>query len=134
MYEDDEFYKNKLLIRRVLVILSKRPNIRNIMFSMFSYKMIDVLLPLLCTWQAKWAERPAKVKKRRQRWSTLQISPHRDSNSCGSDLWSNALPTRSMFSHKQNLRIFHNIGKCNVNNNFSTRIIERTTMTYLRRY
>ena len=67
MYEDDEFYKQKLLIRKVLVILSKRPNIRKMMFSMFSYKMIAVLLPLLCTWQAKWAERPAKVKKRRQR-------------------------------------------------------------------
>ena len=25
--------------------------------------MIDVLRPLLCTWQAKWAERPPKVMR-----------------------------------------------------------------------
>jgi len=29
-----------------------------------------------------------------QWWITLQICPHRDLNSGGSDLWSNALPTR----------------------------------------
>ena len=29
-----------------------------------------------------------------QRWNTLQICPRRESNSGGSDLWSNALPTR----------------------------------------
>jgi hypothetical protein len=29
--------------------------------------MIDVLRPLLCIWQAKWAERPPKVMKRSQR-------------------------------------------------------------------
>ena len=56
--------------------------------------MIDVLRPLLCIWQVKWAERPPKVMKRSQRWNTLSICLHRDSNSGGSDLWSNALPTR----------------------------------------
>ena len=32
--------------------------------------------------------------KRSQRWNNLQICPHRDSNSGGSDLRSNTLPTR----------------------------------------
>ena len=32
--------------------------------------------------------------KRSQRWNTLQICQYRDSNSGGSDLWSNTLPTR----------------------------------------
>ena len=44
---------------------------------------------------AKWAERPPKVMNRDQCWNTLQIFPHRDSNWSDSDLWSNALPTRS---------------------------------------
>jgi len=43
--------------------------------------MIDVLHPLLCTWEAKWAKRPPKVMKRGQRWNTLQICPRWDSNS-----------------------------------------------------
>ena len=30
--------------------------------------------------------------KRSQRWNTLQICPRRDSNTGGSDLWSNTLP------------------------------------------
>ena len=42
----------------------------------------------------KWAERLPKVMKWRQGWNTLQICPSRDSNWGGSDLWSNALPTR----------------------------------------
>ena len=54
--------------------------------------MIDVLRPRLCTWQAKWAERPPKVMRRSRRWNTLQIHPRRDSNSGGSELWSSALP------------------------------------------
>ena len=32
--------------------------------------------------------------KRSQKWNTLQICPRRDSNPCGNDLLSNALPTR----------------------------------------
>jgi len=54
--------------------------------------MIDVLRPLLCTWYAKWAEQSPKVMKRSQRWNILQICPRRNSNTVGSDLWSNTLP------------------------------------------
>ena len=54
--------------------------------------MIDVLRPVLCTWLAKWAERPLEVMKRSQRWNNLQICPRRDSNTGGSDQWSNTLP------------------------------------------
>ena len=54
--------------------------------------VIGVLWPLLCTWQAKWAERPPKVMKRSQRRNNLQICPRRYSNSCGSAMQSNALP------------------------------------------
>jgi len=43
---------------------------------------------------AQWAERPPTVMKRSQRWNSLQLFPRWDSNSGGSDLWSNALPTR----------------------------------------
>jgi hypothetical protein len=67
IYEDDEFHKQKLLIGRVLVILTKRQNIRKIMFSMFSQNMIDALRPLSCTWWAKCCERRPKVMKRSQR-------------------------------------------------------------------
>ena len=56
--------------------------------------MIDVLRPRLCTWWAKWAERPPKVMKRSQRWNTLQICQCRDSNTGGNDLWPNTLPVR----------------------------------------
>ena len=35
---------------------------------------------------------PSKVMKRNQRWNNLQIWPRRDSNTGGSDLWSNAVP------------------------------------------
>ena len=52
--------------------------------------MIDVYGHL---WEAKWAELSPKAMKRSQRWNTLQLCSHRDSNSAGS-LWSNALPTR----------------------------------------
>ena len=48
----------------------------------------------LCTRWAKWAERPPKVTKRSERWNNLQICPRRDSNSGGSDLWSNAPTVR----------------------------------------
>ena len=41
------------------------------------------------------AKRPPKVMKQNQRWNTLLICQHRDSNSGGSNLWSNALPTRA---------------------------------------
>ena len=41
---------------------------------------IDVLRPLLCTWEAKWAERPQKLMRRSQRWNNLQICPRRYSN------------------------------------------------------
>jgi len=56
--------------------------------------MIGVLRQLLFAWEAKWAERSSKVMKRSQRWNTLQICPCRDSNSRGSELWSNTLPVR----------------------------------------
>ena len=56
--------------------------------------VIDVLQPLLCPWYAKCAKRLPKVMKRSQIWNTLQVYPRRDSNSNGSDLWSNAPPTR----------------------------------------
>ena len=36
-------------------------------FSPTVMMMIGVLLPLLCPWKAKWAERPLKVTKRSQR-------------------------------------------------------------------
>jgi len=49
--------------------------------------MIDVLRTLLCTRSAKWAEQSPKV-------NTLQICPHQDLNSGGSDLWSNTLLVR----------------------------------------
>ena len=39
-------------------------------------------------------ERPPNVMKLSQRWNTLQICPRQDSNSGGSELWSNALPVR----------------------------------------
>ena len=42
-----------------------------------------------------FTEQPAKVMKRSQRWNTLQICPHRGSNSGGSDMWSKNLPVRS---------------------------------------
>ena len=54
--------------------------------------MNGVLRPLLCTHWAKRAERHPKVVKRIQRWNNLQIFPRRDSNTGGSDLWSNTLP------------------------------------------
>ena len=46
--------------------------------------------------RAKRAERPPKVMKRSQRWNTLQICPPRDSNSVGTDQWSNTLPVRPL--------------------------------------
>ena len=53
--------------------------------------MIDVLRPLLCTWQIKKAERFAKVMNRSQ--SKLpQICLRQDSNTGDSGLWSNTLP------------------------------------------
>ena len=54
--------------------------------------MIDVLRPLLRTWQAKWAERPPKVMRRSQRQNNLQICSRRDSNTGGSDLWTMEAP------------------------------------------
>ena len=54
--------------------------------------MIDVLRPRLCTRYAKWAERPPKLMRRSERRNNLQICPRRDSNTGGSDLWSNTLP------------------------------------------
>ena len=53
--------------------------------------VVDVLRPVMCIWWAKWAERPPKVMKRSQLLNTLQICPRRDSNSGGSNMWSNAL-------------------------------------------
>ena len=53
---------------------------------------IDVLRPLLCTRQAKWAEQPPNVMRRSQRRNNLQLCPPRDSNTGGSDLQSNTLP------------------------------------------
>ena len=35
---------------------------------------------------------PQKVMKQNQRWNNLQIYPRQDSNTGGSDLWSNMLP------------------------------------------
>ena len=58
--------------------------------------IIDVLWPILCTWQAKWAEQPSKVMKQSQRWNTIQVCPPWDSNSDGSDLCSNALPAKEV--------------------------------------
>ena len=55
-------------------------------------KMIDVLRPLLYTWQAKQAERPPKVMNGIQRRNNFKICQHRDSNTGGSDLWYNTLP------------------------------------------
>jgi len=55
------------------------------------WMVIDVLQLLLCTWQAKWADRPPKVMKRSQRWNNHQICPHRDSKTGGRDLWYNVL-------------------------------------------
>ena len=54
--------------------------------------MIDVLRPLLCTRQAKWAEQPPKVMRRSERRNNLQICLRQDLNTGGSDLWSNTLP------------------------------------------
>jgi len=55
--------------------------------------LIDVLRrPLLCTWLAKWAERPPKVMKRSKRRNNHQLCPQQDSNTGGSDLCSNTLP------------------------------------------
>jgi len=68
-------------------------NYENTMMMMMMM-MIDVLRPLLCTWWAKWAEWPPKVMKRSQRWNTLQIGPHRDSNASVSDMWSKAQPVK----------------------------------------
>ena len=48
--------------------------------------MIDVLRPIVCTWQAKWAERPPKIMRQCQRRNDLQMCPRRDSNTGGSDL------------------------------------------------
>ena len=53
---------------------------------------IDVLWPRLGTRQAKWAERPPKVMQRSKRLNKLQICPRRDSNTGGSDMWSNTPP------------------------------------------
>ena len=54
--------------------------------------MIDVLRPLLCTRQDKWAGRLPKVMRRSERRNNLQICPRRYSNTGGSDLWSSTLP------------------------------------------
>ena len=85
--------------------------------------MIDVLRPLLCRWQAKWADRPLKVMKRCQRWNTLQICPRQDSNWGGSDLWSKALPTRpwrwpSSLKKKHGLTGSHNFTCCHFSCSF----------------
>ena len=60
----------------------------------------NVLQPLLCTWWAKWAEWPPKVMKRSERWNAHRICQSWDSNSDGSDLWSDALPVRPRRSPK----------------------------------
>ena len=78
--------------------------------------MVDVLRPLLCTWQAKSAERPPKVMKRSQRRNTIQISPRQDSNSSGSDLWSNALPV--MTTEVPFLNMVNLIFSCSHNNKY----------------
>ena len=64
-------------------------------FSQMTMEVITDNWPLLCTWQANWAERPPKAMEWSERWNTLQICRRRDSNSGGSDLWSSALPTHN---------------------------------------
>ena len=80
----------------------------------FSYKMIDVLRPLLCTCQAKWADRLPEAMKRSQRRTNFQICPARESNSGGSDLWSNALliAARMRLIFPQNNRILYILLYC----------------------
>ena len=70
--------------------------------------MIDVLRPLFCTWQAKWAERPPKVMQLSQRWNTLQICPCRDSNSGGSDLWYNETGIYKQGSATHHTHLYYN--------------------------
>ena len=71
--------------------------------------MVGILRPLLWTWKDKWAERPPKVTKRRQRWDTIQICPRPNSNSVGSELWSTALPVRPRRSFREPRRQHSNI-------------------------
>ena len=50
-----------------------------------------ILMKMMLIW-CFTAERPPKVMRRSQRRNNLQICPRRDSNTGGSDLWSNTLP------------------------------------------
>ena len=87
---------NGSIISQCFLIFNKRLIVFRFMISILLTQMmmmmIDVLRPLLCTCQAKWAERPPKVTRRSERRNNLQICPRRDSNTGGSDLWSSTLP------------------------------------------
>ena len=54
--------------------------------------IIGVLRPLLCTWQAKWADRPPTVNEAKLEMKQPSDMPRRDSNAGEGDLWSNTLP------------------------------------------